>query len=158
MSREETWAGRLFAGGVVLFSSVMAVMATAMPTSGTDNAEFRRHVSITCSSGDCLSPRQFVNAHEATYMRRDQKILVVDVGERAEPGARTSVMADARIPFTESGEFRIPFGIEVDEALRDAGMRHEQPVLLLSPSLSRSILAALLLQERGYTRILVIAD
>ena len=154
MSHEDRWAARLLIGGTVLLASMIA-LATVLPVVGLDDPEFRRHVSVTCSSSECLSTRQFLNSHEATWMRREQKILIVDVGE--EP-ARTSVMADARIPFMKHGEFRIPFGYEVDEALREAGMRHEQPVLLVSPALSTSILAALLLQERGYTRILVIAE
>jgi hypothetical protein len=154
MSHDDGWAARLIVVGTALLSSVIAV-ATAMPTATIDDPEFRRHVSATCDSSECLSTRQFVNTHEAAWMRREQTILIVDVGEQA---VRSSVMADARIPFMNSGEFCIPFGYEVDEALRDAGMRHEQPVLLVSPALSTSILAALLLQERGYTRILVIAD
>jgi hypothetical protein len=37
-------------------------------------------------------------------------------------------------------------------------MRHEEPVILMSPSAERGVLAALLLQERGYTQILVMKD
>ena len=155
---DEVWAGRLLLGGLVLCTAILAA-AAAGTGAGMDNPEWRKHVTTNCHSSECLSPRQFVNSHHATWMRRDTKALVVDIGESTEPAAtRGGMQADARIPFTEQGEFRIPFGNEVDDALRGAGLKHEQPVLLVSPSTERSILAALLLQERGYSRILVVVD
>jgi len=144
--------------GFVLFAVIMAV-TTAVPGAGLDDPAWRKHVTMACHSSECLSPRQFVNSHQATWIRRDTQALVVDIGESAEPAAtRAGVRPDARIPFTEQGEFRIPFGNEVDDALRGAGLKHAQPVLLVSRSTELSILAALLLQERGYSRILVVVD
>jgi hypothetical protein len=37
-------------------------------------------------------------------------------------------------------------------------MGHDEPIILVSASLDHSILAALLLQERGYTGVLVVRD
>ena len=54
--------------------------------------------------------------------------------------------------------FFIASALCVAGALRAAEVRHQQPVLIASPSIGRSIQAALLLQERGYSRILVIAE
>jgi hypothetical protein len=144
--------------GLVLFSVIMAV-TTAVPGAGLEDPAWRKHVTMGCHSSECLSPRQFVSSNQAMWMRRDTRALVVDIGEAIEPSAtRAGVRPDARIPFTEHGEFRIPFGNEVDDALRGAGLGHEQPVLLVSRSAELSILAALLLQERGYSRILVVVD
>jgi hypothetical protein len=79
--------------------------------------------------------------------------------------------SDVQVPFMEpvvasipgngpdsQMEFRIDFAPNVDDALRAAHMRHGQPVILMSPSTDRAVLAALLLQERGYTRIYVTHD
>ncbi len=50
-----------------------------------------------------------------------------------------------------------PIGSDI-AIFQAAGVRHQQPVLIASPSIGRSIQAALLLQERSYSRILVIAE
>jgi len=39
--------------------------------------------------------------------------------------------------------------------MRSAHLAYDRPVILVSPSMERSLLAALLLQEHGFTNILV---
>ncbi|HEX7558904.1 MAG TPA: hypothetical protein VF386_06885, partial [Usitatibacter sp.] len=118
--------------------------------------------------------RQIVTTDEALQMKRylGDHALLVDIRATAETPAGLGLGSDVQVPFVEpvvasnagnaasdsQMEFRIDFGPNVDEALRAARMRHGQPVILMSPSTERAVLAALLLQERGYTKIYVTHD
>jgi hypothetical protein len=75
----------------------------------------------------------------------------------------TAFGSDVKAPFVESNgpsgmTFHTDFANKVDDALRAAGMSHDEPVILLASSVEHSVLAALLLQERGYTAVLVVRD
>lgn len=131
-------------------------------------------VTDDCDSPSCLSTRQIVTTDEALQMKRylGANALLVDIRSSAEASTGLGLGSDARVPFvapvvaSNAGdgasdsqmEFRIDFGPNVDEALRAAHMRHGQPVILMSPFTERAVLAALLLQERGYTKIYVTRD
>ena len=156
--KADPWPYRLLLLGAMLCTAVLYV-AMATPNSSAEDPEYKRHVSMRCRGPECLAPRQFVTQTQAVWSQRNGPVLVVDIRERTEPPANYGdLRIDATIPLMENGEFRIPFGHEVDEALRAARVRHQQPVILVSPSVGRSILAALLLQERGYSRILILND
>jgi hypothetical protein len=115
-----------------------------------------------CNSAECISPRQLITANEARALKRrlGGHALIVDIAPVTEG---TAYGSDAKAPFVESETpamttFNVDFGQRVDDALRAAGMGHDEPVVLLSTSLEHSTLAALLLQERGYTAVLVVRD
>jgi rhodanese-related sulfurtransferase len=116
---------------------------------------------------------QIVTTEEALQMKRylGDHALLVDIRAAAEAPAGLALGSDVQVPFMEpvvasmpgngadsQMEFRIDFGPNVDEALRAAHMRHGQPVILMSPFTERAVLAALLLQERGYSKIYVTRD
>jgi rhodanese-related sulfurtransferase len=148
---------------VVIAIGVALVLAfvAAMSARGSPEPAVRG-LSAQCESRDCVSPRQIITLSEAELMKRrlGSHALVVDMRSDGEVAARLSTGADVRAPFIERAapalEFRLDFADKVDEALRTAGMKHDEPVILVSPSLERSVLAALLLQERGYSGILVL--
>jgi hypothetical protein len=124
-----------------------------------------RNVSWDCHSAACLSPRQVVSASEARQMKRrlGSHALIVDVRSPASPAGPFGPGVDARIPFVErmadTGiEFRLDFGHRIDEAMRASRMAFDDPVIVTSPSVEQSVMAALLLQERGYSNLLVVAD
>ena len=156
---------------VALFGFLFA-LAAALP-GRTSHPDAMRGVSEACDSPSCVSTRQFISAKEARRMKRElaDHALLVDIRASAEAPARPGPDSDAHVPFMEPGtsamgngatsarmDFRIDFGQNVDQALRAAHMRHDDPVILMSPSAERAVLAALLLQERGYSRILVMRD
>lgn len=119
-------------------------------------------VTEACDNSTCVSPRQLLTASDARALKRrlGGHALVVDLGSTTEGAAFGS---DVKAPFVESTApsgmmFRTDFADKVDDALRASGMSHDEPVILLAPSLEQSVLAALLLQERGYTAVLVVRD
>ena len=119
-------------------------------------------VNEACDNSTCVSPRQLVTASDARALKRrlGGHALVVDIGSTTEGAAFGS---DVKAPFVESSApsgmtFRTDFADKVDDALRATRMGHDEPVILLAPSLEQSVLAALLLQERGYTAVLVVLD
>jgi hypothetical protein len=160
---------------VVLATIVVLMFALAAAFPGhTARQGSIRGVTDDCDSPSCVSPRQVLTTDEARQMKRylGDHALLVDIRGAADAPAGLALGSDLRVPFMEpvvasipgSGandsqmEFRIDFAPNVDEALRAAHMRHGQPVILMSPFTERAVLAALLLQERGYTRIYVTHD
>jgi hypothetical protein len=162
-----------FASRFIMVISVM-VLLFALATAFPGTAHQMRGVSDLCESPACVSTRQLISAKDAWRMKRERgdHALLVDIRAMAEAPAGLGLGSDAQVPFMEpvtdpalrgpgkdsQMEFRIDFGPNVDQVLRAAHMRHEEPVILMSPSLERSVLAALLLQERGYTQVLVMHD
>lgn len=165
-----------FVSRLIMVISVMVLLfalAAAFP-GRTAHQTSLRGVSDQCESPTCISPRQIITPKQAWHMKRalGNHALLVDIRAAAEAPAGLALGSDAQVPFMEpvvasdavSGvldsqmEFRIDFGPNVDQVLRAAHMRHEEPVILMSPSAERAVLAALLLQERGYTQILVMQD
>jgi hypothetical protein len=119
-------------------------------------------VTEACASTECVSPRQLIAAADARSLKRrfGAHALVVDIAPET---AGTAFGSDVKAPFVESRgptgmTFHVDFANRVDDALRAAGMGHDEPVILLSGSVEHSVLAALLLQERGYTAVLVVRD
>jgi rhodanese-related sulfurtransferase len=95
---------------------------------------------------------------------------VVDIATPGEPQKDAwRVPIDTYVPFMEPGGasgwnviadspemvFRTDFCARMDEVMRSAHLAYDRPVILVSPSMERSLLAALLLQEHGFTNILV---
>jgi hypothetical protein len=160
---------------VVIATLVVLVFALAAALPGRSASQVSvRGVTADCDAPSCVSTRQVVTTDEALQMKRylGDRALLVDIRGAADAPAGLALDSDVRVPFMEpvvasipgSGaidsqmEFRIDFGPNVDEALRAAHMRHGQPVILMSPFTERAVLAALLLQERGYTKIYVTHD
>lgn len=148
---------------VVAATIIAGVMGLALATrEGSPRLPQVAGVNETCDNAACISPRQLVSATDARALKRrlGGHALVVDTGSTTEGVAFGS---DVKAPFVESAvpsamTFRMDFADKVDDALRAAGMGHDEPVILLSPSIEHSVLAALLLQERGYTAVLVVRD
>ena len=122
-------------------------------------------VSENCATADCLSPRQIIGTSEAVLMKRrlGAHVLLVDIRSPGERAAHLSIESDVKAPFVDSYgtsgmQFRTDFGDRVDEALRAARMSHDEPVIIVSPAIDRGVLAALMLQERGYSGVLVMYD
>lgn len=157
---------------VVSLFALLFTLAASLP-GRTARQPSMPGVTEACESPACLSPRQLITAREARYIKGlAHHALLVDIRAPAEAPARLALDSDAHVPFMEPAaataagnggrdaqmEFRLDFGPNVDQVLRDAHMRHDDPVILMSPVPERAVLAALLLQERGYTRILVLRD
>jgi rhodanese-related sulfurtransferase len=145
-------------------AALLFTLAVAMPPR-TAEPSYTRGVSDGCTSSACVSTQQLITIAEARRLKRrfGGHALLVDIRSAAETPAGLGVGADVQAPFMEpvnvSGmEFRIDFGDKVDNALRAAHMLHDEPVILMAPSTDRAVLAALLLQERGYSGIRVVRD
>ena len=166
------WASSLLIAALILLAVIMFV-AAVWPDSRESESAWKRHVAVNCRSADCLSPAQVLTPQRAGWMKRElgDRVLVVDIGTPGEPRKNAHrVSIDAYVPFMEPASasrssdiadspgltFRTDFCRSVDEALRAGRLRHGEPVILLSPSMERTMLAALLLQEYGYSNILVI--
>lgn len=154
------WASSILVGALVFLTLIM-IVAALWPEARASEAAWKRHVAANCRSANCLSPMQILTPERAAWMKRELggRVLVVDIGMPGEPPKTAPrVHVDAYVPFTETVFpdvlFRIDFCGNVDEVLRAAGLRHDQPVILVSPSMERTMLAALLLQEHGYSNIL----
>jgi rhodanese-related sulfurtransferase len=147
---------------IAVGAALVAALVAAMSARGSPEGAIRG-VSAQCDSRACVSPRQIIGVTEAELMKRrlGSHALVVDVRSEGESAAGLAIAADVRAPFiARTGapglEFRLDFADKVDEALRAARMKHDEPVILVSRSLDSSVLAALLLQEHGYSGILVL--
>jgi rhodanese-related sulfurtransferase len=128
-----------------------------------------------CRSAECVAPRQLIAPREAWDLRRQmpEHALLVDVRGRAESfytGMPLGV--DAQVPFMEPAvpfewnagereprmEFRTDFTTQMDDLLRSRHVRHDDPVILLCRYGERAVLAALLLQEHGYSNVYVVRE
>jgi hypothetical protein len=165
------WASSLLIAALILLAVLMFV-AAAWPDARESESAWKRHVAVSCRSSECLSPAQILTPERAGWIKRDlgNRVLVVDIGTPGEPQRKAHrVPIDAYVPFMESGSdagpsgvadspglaFRTDFCRNLDEALTAAHLRHGEQVILLSPSMERTMLAALLLQEHGYSNIFV---
>jgi len=160
------WASSQLLAGLVILAAILFIV-TAWPETRASEAAWKRHVVASCRSSDCLSPMQVITPDRAVGMKRElgSRLLVVDIGAQGELHQDAPrVRIDAYVPFTEAGSndtarsglaFRTAFASDMDELLRSAQVRHNEPVVLLSPSMERSMLAALLLQEHGYSYVFV---
>ena len=121
---------------------------------------------------DSLSPGQLITAAQARAMKRDMggRALLVDIrGPREAP---RKPWTNAHVPFMQPTpaalvnagspdthvEFRIDFTQNLDDALRAAHLRHDDPVILVSPSGWSGVLAALLVREHGYSKVFVVCE
>ena len=165
------WASSLLVIGLVFLTLVM-IVAAVWPDTRASEAAWKRHVVANCRTAECISPLQVLTPKRAGWMKREMGglALVVDIATPGEP-ARDAwrVPIDAYVPFMEPGAvpganpvadspemvFRHDFCARMDEAMRSAHLAYDRPVILVSPSMERSLLAALLLQEHGFTNILV---
>jgi rhodanese-related sulfurtransferase len=158
------------------FAFIATLMLTVVALDA--NAEERLTlpgISIQCTPGPCLAPSQLITATQAWRMKLDpnEDALFIDIRGRAEAYYRgTPASIDAQVPFLQPTpgfdwnaglqepelEFRNDFAGNVDEALRAAHLRHTDPVVLLCGSGDRAPVAALLLQEYGYSQVYVVRD
>lgn len=165
------WASSLLVGAIVFLTLVM-VVAAVWPDSRVSEAAWKRHVVANCRTAECISPLQVLTPHRAGWMKREMGglALVVDIATPGEPQKDAwRLPIDAYVPFMEPGSatgwnaipdspemaFRTDFCTRMDDVMRSAHLAYDRPVILVSPSMERSLLAALLLQEHGFTNILV---
>jgi rhodanese-related sulfurtransferase len=141
----------------LIFSFVTAVPAV-IPTAKVRPALALK--SARRSRADYVSPSQIVTADEAVHMRRElgEQAMLVDV--RANGAAVRGMLfpSDTHVPFVRREapmEFQAHFATNLDDALRTRHLRHDAPVIVYAGSREFGVLAALLLQEHGYTRIYV---
>ena len=142
----------------------VTLIATALHEPQAEAPQLR-NVSWDCHSAACLSPRQLVTAGEARQMKRrlGSHALVVDVRSVADAAGRFGPGVDVRVPFVDRTtatdmSFRLDFGHRMDDAMRASRMAFDDPVIVTAPTVEQSVLAALFLQERGYSNLLVVAD
>ena len=165
------WASSLLVGALVFLTIVM-IVAAVWPDTRASEAAWKRHVVANCRTPECVSPLQVLTPNRAGWMKREMGglALVVDIATPGEPAKDAwRVPIDAYVPFMEPGAvsganpvadspemvFRPDFCARMDEVMRSAHLAYDRPVILVSPSMERSLLAALLLQEHGFTNILV---
>jgi rhodanese-related sulfurtransferase len=117
--------------------------------------------SISCRSPDCLAPSQIVNVDDGLRLKRvvGDAAMLVDIRSSSAAVRGSLVPADTHIPFVRRDapavEFQMDFTNNVDEALRARHLRHDAPVIIYAGSREYGMLAALLLQEHGYSRVYV---
>lgn len=156
------WASVVLVSALVLLAAVL-FFAVALPEGRADDGGWKRYVETKCESPYCISPMQLITAQRAGWMKHEKgnQVLVLDIHSYGEASS-ARVPIDAHVPFMERVEgspemtFRIGFADEVDNVLRASRLGHAQPVLVISPSMERSVLAALLLQEHGYSQVLIV--
>ena len=160
-----------------VLSVLVLILSLTLPTRAAiaDSRASMSSVFADCSSISCVSPRQLITPKEAWRMKRESggRLLLVDIRARSElASAGMPIGGDVQVPFMKAGsngasragatapevEFRTDFASSLDEALLAAQLRHTDPVVLMSPSRERAVLAALLLQEHGYSRIFVMRE
>lgn len=132
-------------------------------------------VVIGCHPAPCLAPERMITAAQAWNLKRTlgDEMLLVDIRGRAEAyftGIPQGV--DAQVPFAEPRpdfawnaaaqepemDFRTDFAANLDEALRVRRLKHDARVVLMCRSGERALVAALLLQEHGFTNVYVVRD
>ena len=165
------WASSLLVGALV-FLTVVMIVAAVWPDSRSSEAAWKRHVVANCRAPECISPLQVLTPNRASWMKREMGglALVVDIATPGEPAKDAwRIPIDAYVPFMEPGSvpganavsdspdmaFRPDFCTRMDDAMRAAHLAYDRPVILVSPSMERSLLAALLLQEHGFTNVLI---
>ena len=153
--------------GVLSLSFVVYSVSTAEPVEGP------AAVRADCRVPDCVPANHYMRARDVVALkdRFEGRALLVDIGTPRESyGLEAGARVDAHIPVMEAAaqgavmpvglsdsrlQFRVQFSNEVDEALRAAHLRHDEPVILLTRSRERGRLAALRLQETGYESVYV---
>ena len=167
------WASTLLVGAIVFLTAVM-IAAALWPESRVSEYAWKRHVVARCRSPECISPLQVLTPDRAGWMKREMGglALVIDIATPGEPQRDAwRVPIDAYVPFMEPGVsgwnvdpespemvFRPDFCTRMDEVMRSTHLAYDRPVILVSPSMERTLLAALLLQEHGFTNILVMSS
>ncbi len=148
----------------VIATAIIAAVIGAILAQPYTAARDRQVPGVTeaCASAECVSPRQLIAAADARALKRRLGAHALVVDTAPETGG-TAFGSDVKAPFVESNgpsgmTFHADFANLVDDALRAAGMGHDEPVILLASSVEHSVLAALLLQERGYTAVRVVRD
>jgi rhodanese-related sulfurtransferase len=148
----------------LFFTAASPAHASAMIAAARD--------ASACDAADCLTPGQLITAAEAREMKRrlGGRALLVDIRNRRE--APPKPWSDVQVPFVlptpaalaNAGspgthvEFRIDFADNIDNALRAAHLRHDEPLVLVAPSGWSGVLAALLAREHGYSNVFVVCD
>ena len=119
-------------------------------------------VEDSCHERSCVAPDQLMSAASARSLKHHlgAHALLLDISSTGGP---TALTPDVRAPFVESVDasgmqFRIGFGDDVDNALRAARMTYDEPVIVMAPSVELGVLAALFLQERGYSDVRIVRD
>lgn len=159
-------AGFAIASGVLAMASPLRALAAPMI------AAHSAGVAAPCDGTDCLSPGQLITAAQARAMKRELngRALLVDIRGPRDTSRRP--WSDAQVPFMQPTpaalvnagapdahvEFRIDFTDNLDNALRAAHLRHDDPVILVSPSGWSGVLAALLVREHGYSKVYVVCE
>jgi rhodanese-related sulfurtransferase len=123
-----------------------------------------------CASTACLRPDQLVTWYTARRMKgesmRDLLLLDARSAGRVEPGLLVHAF-DAHVPFVEFNggdagpgamRFHADFTNRVDDIVRQRGMRASDRIIVLCDTAYCGSLAALLLQEHGYSELLVIVE
>ena len=157
------------------FAIASGVLMSATPLRAQAAVLMPHHdagVAAACDGVECLSPGQLITAAQAREMKRELRgrALLVDIrGPRDTPRKPWS---DAHVPFMQATpaalvnagapdthvEFRIDFTRNVDDALRSAHLRHDDPLILVAPSGWSGVLAALLAREHGYQKVFVVCE
>jgi rhodanese-related sulfurtransferase len=150
----------------VSFAIALVIMVAMFNVSYSAHAE-----QIGCASLACVRADQFIPWFEAWRMKREMRrdALLLDIRSRERVGSGSLIPAfDAHVPFMKvkagvtpepgTERFHPDFTLGVDTQLRTRHLEHWDPVMLLCDSRRCGELAALLLQEHGYSRVLVVVD
>ena len=165
---DHPWPGLRYVVIALLIAFFVALAAAAPERSAPHRSI--RGVSDRCTAPECVATQQVISLNQARRMKRELRdhALLVDISSAEEIAAGLAPGTDLQVAFMEAPyapgiatmgapmEFRLDFALKMDDALRAAHMRHDDPVMLMAPTAERAVLAALLLQERGYSRILVV--
>lgn len=173
MSVNETFYQRIETSGrnAVTFVIVAALIALLFVAAVTINQQRPMEiisihgVSERCESASCVSTRQLIGTREALAIKRrfGGYALLVDIRSAADRAVPLPLSFDLEAPFVQASgpggmEFRLDFAEKVDNAMRAARMGPDDPIVVLSPTPEHGVLAALLLQERGYSGVRVLYD
>ena len=162
---------------IILIAAVamlLVTLAVAQPArTAHDGDGLPKGVSETCQTTNCLLPRQVLAPRDAWRLKHDlgERVMLVDLRDWDEVPAGLDFGQDAHVPFMHAGalpascatpgenlESRPEVASTTDDGLRSAERGYNDRKVLMAPSRDCGILAALLLQEHGYKRPLVMAN
>ena len=146
--------------------SFVAVVALAMFILGA--SWHAAPAAPPCAVEKCLPSGRYIWWYDAWRAKRELQgqVLVVDIRARNRVGSGSLMPGfDAHVPFLMDAAaseddaammFHDDFAFRVDEALRGMNLRHDAPVMVLCESRRCGELAAILLEEHGYSHVFAI--
>ena len=148
-------------GAACLSLAILAGLSAAMVSVAVANDAD----ASGCSAPSCLRAGQSIRWYEAWRVKRElqRQALLLDIRSGTRPGSGSLIPRfDAHVAFVEfdggaigpgAMRFHAGFPDRVDDIVREVGLRESDPIMVLCDTPYCGELAAVLLQERGYSHV-----